>query len=133
MKSKMKFNDALKSGLLAGIASILINVILFFVFKALGFFTDDILVNGTPLTVLPIIMASFVPALIGSMVFFLLNKYLNVSFNTFAIISLVLLTLSMINPFAMIPNVTIAFAVGLDILHIPVALFLLYFLQKASK
>jgi hypothetical protein len=39
----------------------------------------------------------------------------------------------MINPFAMIPNVTLVFAICLDILHIPVALFLLYFLQKASK
>jgi hypothetical protein len=39
----------------------------------------------------------------------------------------------MINPFVMIPDVTIAFGIALDVLHIPVALFLLYFLQKLSK
>lgn len=133
MNSKIKFFDALKSGLFAGIASVLVNVTLYFTFTALGFITEDILVNGMPMSALVIVMASFVPALIGSMVFFLLNKYLNVSYSVFAIISMVLLSLSMINPFVMIPGVTVAYAISLDILHIPVALFLLYFLQKASK
>jgi hypothetical protein len=39
----------------------------------------------------------------------------------------------MINPFVLIPNVTTAYAIALDVMHLPVALFLLYFINRAAK
>jgi len=37
------------------------------------------------------------------------------------------------NPFMGIPNVTVAYGVALDVMHIVVALAILYFIQRAKK
>ena len=47
--------------------------------------------------------------------------------------SVVLLLLSFMNPFMGIPNVTISFALGLNLMHVVVVLALLIFIGKAHK
>jgi len=46
---------------------------------------------------------------------------------------IILMLLSFMNPFMGIPNVTVAYGVALDVMHIVVALAILYFIQRAKK
>ncbi|NBQ48907.1 MAG: hypothetical protein EBU33_10725, partial [Sphingobacteriia bacterium] len=69
----------------------------------------------------------------ASLVFFLLEKFTKNGFKVFRIIALVLVVLSFINPFMGIPNVTVAYAVVLNLMHVVVAGAVLYFIGKAVK
>ncbi len=132
MNTKLSFKQIIIAGAKAAAVAALINTILFFIFRAAGFITDSILVENKVLTVTPIIISSIVPSLIGACIFFLFEKFSNNGFKIFSIIAIVLLILSFANPFFGIPNVTIAYGIALDIMHVTVALPLLYFLSKAK-
>ena len=132
MNTKLSFKQIITAGAKAAVVAAGINTILFFIFRAAGFITDSILVENKALTVTPIIMASIFPALIGACVFFLFEKFSNNGFKIFSIIAIILLILSFGNPFFGIPNVTIAYGIALDIMHVTVALPLLYFIKKAK-
>lgn len=134
MNTKLNFKQIIIAGAIAGGVSIVINSLLFFAFKAAGIFTDDIFIQpNQPLSIVPIIISSLMPSLIGAIVFFLFEKFSNNGFKIFSIISIVLMLLSFVNPFLGIPGVTIAYGVALDLMHVVVALTLLYFIKKAKK
>ncbi len=122
----------MKAGLFAAGAAVVINVVLFFIFHSAGIFTDDIMIQpGQSLTVLPVIMSSILPTLIGAIIFFLIEKYTSNGFRIFSILAIAFLLLSFISPFTMIPGVTVGYALALNVLHIVVAGSLLYFLKNA--
>ena len=70
------------------------------------------------MTIIPVIIASVIPAIIGSIVFFLFQKFTGKGFKIFAIISIILTVLSLISPFTVIPGVTIGYALVLCLMHI---------------
>lgn len=122
------------AGLMAAGVATGLNALLFFIFKALGIIVDNIFIQqNQPLTVFPVIISSILPSLIASLVFFLLEKFTKNGFKVFRIIALVLVVLSFINPFMGIPNVTVAYAVVLNLMHVVVAGAVLYFIGKAVK
>lgn len=122
------------AGLMAAGVATGLNALLFFIFKALGIIVDTIFIQpNQPLTIVPIIISSILPSLIASLVFFLLEKFTKNGFKVFRIIALVLVVLSFINPFMGIPNVTVAYAVVLNLMHVVVAGAVLYFIGKAVK
>jgi hypothetical protein len=122
------------AGLWAAIAGSAINAILFFIYHAVGVITDTILVQpGKPLGVMSVIVASIIPTLIASMVFFLFEKYTQKGFKIFTIVSIALLLLSFLNPFMVIPGVSIGYALALCTMHIVVAGSLLYFIKKSIR
>lgn len=134
MRSKLTFKQSILAGLLAGLVAAVINALLFFVFHSAGVISDTIYPQpNQPLTVLPVLIASLVPALLGSVVFFLLETYTNNGFRIFAILSLVLMVLSMYSPFTGIPGVTTGYALALCLMHITVPLALLYFIRRAKQ
>jgi hypothetical protein len=134
MKTKLSFKQAFMAGLMAAGVATGLNALLFFIFKALGIIVDTIFIQpNQPLTVVPIIISSILPSLIASLVFFLLEKFTKNGFKIFRIIALVLMVLSFINPFMGIPNVTLAYALVLNLMHLVVAGAVLYFLGKAVK
>ncbi|MFY8108389.1 MAG: DUF6069 family protein [Bacteroidia bacterium] len=134
MNTKLNFKQIITAGAMAAGVSVIINSILFFVLKAAGIFTDDIFIQpNQPLTILPIILSSVMPSLVGASIFFLFEKYSNNGFKIFSIVSIVLMVLSFVNPFMGIPGVTIAYGVALDLMHVVVALSLLYFIKKAKN
>lgn len=134
MTKNLNFKEAITAGLFAGIAAAVVNLVMYFVFHAAGFFTDDIMIQpGQPLSAVPVIISSILPLIIGSIVFFLLEKYTNNGFKIFAIIAIVLTALSMFGPFKNIPNVTTSYALALCALHLPPAAAILYFINKAKK
>lgn len=134
MKTKLSFKQAFMAGLMAAGVATGLNALLFFIFKALGIIVDNIFIQqNQPLTVFPVIISSILPSLIASLVFFLLEKFTKNGFKVFRIIALVLVVLSFINPFMGIPNVTVAYAVVLNLMHVVVAGAVLYFIGKAVK
>ena len=64
---------------------------------------------------------------------FILEKFTKNGVKLFSIIALVLMVLSFINPFMGMPNVTLAYALVLNLMHLVVAGAVLYFLGKAVK
>jgi hypothetical protein len=134
MNSKLSFKQVITAGAIAAGCSMVINALLFFTFHAAGVLSDTILIQpGQPLTIVPIIISSILPSLIGASIFFLFEKYSANSFKIFSIISLILLVLSFVNPFMGIPNVTIGYGIALNVMHVVVALSLLFFLKRAKK
>ncbi len=134
MNTKLNFKQTMKASAFSALTAVIINTILFFIFKALGFFTDDIFIQpNQPLTILPILISSILPTLIGGLLFFVLEKYTAKGFMIFSIISIAFLLFSFSSPFTKIPNVTMAYGIALNVLHVVVAIPLLYFINKAIK
>ena len=134
MNNKLSFKPIIVAGLIAASVSAVVNTILFFVFQAAGVFTNDIMIQpNQPLSVIPVILSSIIPALIASCIFFLFEKYGKNGFKTFSIVSIILLVLSFANPFFGIPNVTVPYAIVLNLMHIVVAFSLLYFIKRAKN
>ena len=134
MTKKLNFKQVMMAGLSAAAVSAIINAILFFIFKAIGWITDDILVQpNQPLTVVPVIISSIVPALIAALVFFLFEKYTMNGYRNFSIVTIILMLLSLAVPFSGIPNVTTKYSLALGSMHIVVPLVLLYFISRIKK
>lgn len=134
MTNKLNFKQVMMAGLTAAAVSAIVNVILFFIFKTMGWITDDIFVQpNQPLTVVPVIISSIFPTLIASIVFFLFDKYTQNGFKIFSIVSIILMLLSLAAPFAGIPNVTTKYALALEPMHFVVPLVLLYFINRSKK
>lgn len=113
--------------------AVAVNVVLFYIFSALGVISSDILIpqaGNQPITIVPIVMASIMPLIIATLVFMLLAKFTKQPVKIFGIISLIILVLSFYNPFT-IPSVTIAMAVGLNVMHIVVAGAIYWALSKS--
>jgi len=128
---KVPLLASLKAGLLAGLAAALINAVLFFFFRAAGVITDSVLLpDYRPLTVVPVILSSLIPALLGSVAYYLLVRFTRDGYRYFTIIAVILLILSFGNPFLGIPNVTVPYALALNVMHVVVAAALLYALRK---
>ena len=134
MTKKLNFKQVMMAGLSAAAVSAIINAILFFICKAIGWITDDILVQpNQPLTVVPVIISSIVPALIAALVFFLFEKYTMNGYRNFSIVTIILMLLSLAVPFSGIPNVTTKYSLALGSMHIVVPLVLLYFINRSKK
>lgn len=133
MNTKLTFKQSILAGAKAAGVSVVINAVLYFIFKALGVFTDDIFLQpGQPLTVVPVIISSILPSLVGACIFFLFEKYSSKGFTIFSIVAIVLMLLSFMNPFVAIPHITVAYGIALNLMHVVVALALLYFIKKAK-
>ena len=134
MQTKLNIKTSLKAGLMAAIAAAIINVLLFFIFHALGVITDDILIQpNQPLTFIPVIISSILPTLFASFVFFLIEKYSRNGFKSFRVVAIVLLLLSFMNPFMGIEGITIGYALALNLMHIVVVASLLFFIKREKQ
>lgn len=134
MTTKLNLKQSLLAGLLAGVAAAIINGLLFLVFHSAEVISDDIYPQpDQPLTIIPVITASVMPLIIGSFVFYLFERFTGSGFKLFSIMALVLMVLSLVSPFAMIPKVTIGYALTLCLMHITAALSLLYFIRRAKQ
>ena len=134
MNTKLSFKQVITAGAIAAGFSMAINAILFFIFHGSGVLSDSIFIQpGQPMTIVPVLLSSIIPSLIGASIFFLFEKYSTNGFKVFSILSIVLLLLSFANPFMAIPNVTVAYGVVLNAMHVVVALSLLYFIKRAKN
>jgi hypothetical protein len=134
METKLNLKKTLIAGLAAGVVSGIINAVLFLIFHSAGVIRDDIFIKpGEAMTIAPVVMASLLPSLLGSLVFFLFEKYTRNGFKIFVIVSIVLALLSLASPFMAIPGVTVGYALVLCVMHLVVPLVLLYFIYRARQ
>ena len=135
MRPKLTFRQSITAGLIAGLVAAVVNAGLFFAFHATGVLHDGVYVQPPrqPLTLVPVLMASLVPSLIGSLVFFLLERFTNRGYRLFSILALVLAVLSLISPFTVPVNGTLGYALVLCAMHLVVALVLVYVIGQRVK
>lgn len=133
-ETKTSFGKILGLSLVAGLISTIINVILFFIGKAAGFFPDTVLIpnQNAPLNFVNFIISSIVPSLLAGLVMGLIYRFIKNSKKVFNIISIVLVIFSFANPF-FIPAVPIMMAVMLNLMHLVVAGNLIYVFNKYIK
>lgn len=133
MTNKLNLKQVMSVGIKAALVSAIINAILFFIFKAMGWITDDVFVQpNQPLTFVPVIISSIIPTLIASFVFFLFEKYTSNGYRIFGILSIILMFLSLAMPFTGIPNAPTKYALALEPMHFVVPLVLLYFIKRGK-
>ena len=133
MTNKLTFRQALRAGLLTAGAATLINAIIYFVAHASGILRDDVFVKpDTPLTIVPVILFSILPPVIGAIIFFLFEKYTKNGFRNFVIFGAIVFILMLIPPFQ-IKDVPVSYAFTLEVMHLVVFALLLYFINRSKK
>jgi drug/metabolite transporter (DMT)-like permease len=134
MTTKLTFKQIITAGAIAAGVAVVINAILFFTFHSAGVISDTVFLQpNQPLTVVPVIMSSILPTLVGACVFFLFEKYTTNGFKIFSIVAVVLVFLSLASPFMAVQGMPVAYGVVLCIMHLVVAFSLLYFLKRAKQ
>ena len=124
----------MSAGLQAAVAALVINVILFYIFHSTGVIHDNILIDGKqPLSIVTIIFSCVIPSLIAALVFFLMEKFTNNGYLIFSIVAIVLLILSFLSPFMTIKGISVGYGIALSLMHIVVALSVLYFIRRALE
>ena len=85
--------------------------------------SDTVLIpnQNQPITLPTVLISSVVPALLAGVVLALLNRFVSNAVRLFTIISLLLLAVSFVNPFLMIPGIPLAMGLWLDLMHVAVA------------
>lgn len=123
--------STLIKSVLAGLASAIMNSILFFAFKNLGAINDSVqIMPGEPLGVHNAIISSMISSLFAGIVYFLISLIAREAFRIFQRIAWIMLLLSFFSPFLFIPDVPVGFAISLNIMHIVVAAAILYIMKK---
>lgn len=134
MTAKLNFKQSMTAGIQAAAAALVINGILFYIFHFAGVIQDDILIDGKqPLTIVPIIFSCLIPSLMAALVFFLMEKFTNNGYVIFSVVAIILLILSFLSPFMTIKGISIGYGIVLNLMHIVVALSVLYFIRRALK
>jgi hypothetical protein len=110
------------ASLLAGLGAVVANVLVFFIVSAAGAIPDTVLIPGMnqPITVMPVILNSFVPTILAAVLLALLNRFTRRPVRSFRIIAAVLLLLSFANPFTL-PGAPLSMILALDLMHIVAA------------
>ena len=128
---KPSFKSIITAAAVAGAISAVVNSILYFIFHATGVIPDDVYVQeNQPLTLLPVVISSFVPSLLAGVVFYLFCRYTRNGFRYFSILAIILLLLSLANPFMAIKNIPLSMGIALNVMHIVVGASLLYFFNR---
>lgn len=133
MNSKLDFTKCIMAGLYAAVISVALNAMLFFILHMTEIITNDILIDGEKLTVVPVIISSAVTSIIASMVFFLFEKYTDKGFRYFSIFAFIVFVVTAFSPFFSIPNVTTKYALGLVAMHLVVYAAITIFIMQAGE
>jgi len=133
MTTKLNIKQALTAGAMAAATAAIVNAVLFFIFHAAGIIVDTVFIQpNQPMTVVPIILSSAMPSILGALVFFLFEKYSANGYKNFRILAFVLMIVTFANPFMGIPNISVAYGIVLNVMHVVVVAALLYFISKSK-
>ncbi len=110
------------ASLLAGLGAVVANVLVYFIASAAGAIPNTVLIPGMnqPVTAIPIILNSFVPAILAAVLLALLNRFTRRPVRSFRIIAAVLLVISFVNPFTL-PGAPLTMILALNLMHIVAA------------
>ena len=122
-----------QAGLIAGVASALVNATLYLITSALGFFPGNVLTPaGQPCSLAPVIIVSLVSSLGAAAVYALLVRYTANPKRIFMWVAAVVFVLMFFNPF-MLQGAPPSMIVSLEIMHGVVAGFSIYLLTRLSR
>lgn len=130
---KPSFSTIAMAGLKAILTAVLVNLALFFLFSALGVLDSSILLpqSNTPLTALPVILASFAPLVVGTLVFWLLVRFTRNPVAIFTGVAVVFGLLSLGGPLSM-TTLPLGYRLVLGLMHVVAAVSLVWFLRKTA-
>jgi Family of unknown function (DUF6069) len=85
-----------------------------------------------PITLVPVILASIIPVLIGAGLLTLLGRFTKNAWRIFSIIAIAFTLFSLSSPFMQIKDVPTGMAILLDVMHLVVAGSVLYFFRRSN-
>lgn len=131
MNSESLLSKLFKASFPAILFSILLNTGLYFMGTSTGWLNPNyILPNASAtLTIMPVLLASVLPLLIGVLLFLVLAKLLKNPAKIFWVICILFLAVSMAGPFTL-EGADISYKLILCLMHITPAVSLPYFLGK---
>lgn len=129
--ASITLKSTLIKSVIAGLASALLNSILYYAFKNLGAINDIVqIMPGEPLGVHNAIISSMISSIFAGIVYFLISLIAREAFRIFQRIAWIILLLSFFSPFLFIHDVPVGYAISLNIMHIVVAAAILYVMKK---
>lgn len=122
------------AALLAGVAAAAANALVFLIAQAAGAIPPDIIVPeaNEPITVVPVMMVSFMPAIVAGIVLAILAALTPHPVKIFLIIATIMLILSFYTPFT-IPGAIMPMIVVLNLMHIIAAVVISWVLIRFSR
>ena len=107
------------ASLLAGVGAAVANTLIYLIASAAGAMPQSVLVPGInqPIGPMPVILNSFVPAILAAVFLALLNRFTRRPVRIFRIVAVVVLVVSFVNPFT-IPGAPLAMILVLDLMHV---------------
>jgi uncharacterized membrane protein YgcG len=112
----------LRGGLLGAAVAAAINAIVFFIAKAVDAMPETVIVSsGQPITLAPVVMASIVPAVMATLVFWALARFTQSPKKIFIGVAVVVFVATLGGPFS-IPDVPTSMIVALEIMHLVAAI-----------
>ncbi|HMN30180.1 MAG TPA: DUF6069 family protein [Caldilineaceae bacterium] len=124
-----------RNGLLATAVSAVVNAVLYLVGSALGGFPSDVITPlGYPVTLVPVLVMSIVPVLLGTLAYWLLTRFTDRANRWFIILVAVVFVAMFFGP----PDLRSAGApmlmvVLLEVMHVVTAGAAIYFLTRSSS
>ena len=122
---KINTSALLKVAPLAALAAAAINAVLYFIGDAAGLMDKTVGMPGPDgtvqaITVLPVLISSIIPVLLGAGLLALLNRFTANPLRIYGIVTIVMLVLFAANPFMAIPNMPMDMGIWLNVMHLVV-------------
>jgi hypothetical protein len=135
---KINTSALLKVAPLAAAVAAIINAVLFFIGDATGIMDKNVGIPGPDgsvqaITLVPVIMSSIIPTLVAAGVLMMLNRFTANPMRIFGIVTIVILVVSMGNPFMGIPGISTGMGIWLDLMHVVVAGVAWYAFSRYTK
>jgi len=115
---RVAYGRLLWVGPLAGAITAVVNAVVYLLASALGAMHLDVVVPGQgPVTLSAVVSISFVPALLGALLFAVMGRFARRPIRTFRVAAAVVLVLSVAMPFTL-PSAPVAMIRALLMLHV---------------
>ena len=115
--SRVSLGRFLAFGSIAGVLAAVANAVVYLLASALGAMPNSVLApGGAPITLFPVVLSSFVPALVAAVLLVVLGRFTRRPFGIFQTVAVVLLVLSLVTPFT-IPGAPAGMIATLLIMH----------------
>ncbi len=115
---RVAYGRLLWVGPLAGAVAAVVNAVVYLLASAFGAMPPDVVVPGQgPVTLGAVVSISFVPALLGALLFAVMGRFMRRPIRTFRVVATVVLVLSFATPFTL-PGAPLAMIAALLLMHV---------------
>jgi hypothetical protein len=129
----MKIKALLKIGTISGLIAALVNAVIYYASTLSGIITNSFLLpDGNPLGIVPVVVSSFLPGIIGSLFLFGLSKFTKNPVLIFSIIGYAFLLFSLIGPLTL-PNLPTGMRVSMTLMHLVAGIIIITQLRKVTQ